>query len=52
VPLSQYWRSTLDLGDRVHFKNYLLYLEYNICLDYIDCLVYFLPLQLGWINVT
>ncbi len=67
VPLSQYWRSTVDLGDRVNFEEYLLYLVHLfdlvniddllylvhlVYLDYIEYLVYFLPLQLGWINVT
>ena len=31
-------RSTLDLGDRVHYKDYLLYLDHFFYLGYIDYL--------------
>jgi hypothetical protein len=39
VPLSQYWRSTLDLGDRVNYEYYLFSLEHLFYLNCIDCLV-------------
>ena len=40
------WRSTLDLGDRVHYKDYLLYLDNVFDFGYIDYLdIFFCTLK-------
>jgi hypothetical protein len=40
VPLSQYWRSTLDLSDQVNFEDDLLYLQHLLYLGYMGYLAY------------